>query len=95
MNSTSPPQLAEDAEDIAGRIEVRGIDYVPDDERHGRPTELFWIWLSANVTYLYFTLGRFVLLAGLTMWQAIALAATAATAPTRSRRHRSFAGSGR
>jgi purine-cytosine permease-like protein len=71
MNRTSPPQLAESAEDIAGRIEVRGIDYVPDEERHGKPTELFWIWLSANVTYLYFTLGGFVLLAGLTLWQAI------------------------
>lgn len=59
--------------DVAGRIEVRGIDYVPDDERHGRPVELFWVWLSANVTYLYFTLGGFVLLAGLTLWQALAV----------------------
>jgi nucleobase:cation symporter-1, NCS1 family len=58
--------------DVAGRVEVRGIDYVPDDERHGKPVELFWIWLSANVTYLYFTLGGFVLLAGLSLWQAIA-----------------------
>ncbi len=73
MNPTTPPQSRHADLDVAGRIEVRGIDYVPDDERHGKPRELFWIWLSANVTYLYFTLGGFVLLAGLSLWQSVAV----------------------
>src|SRR5882757_2003214 len=59
--------------DQAGRVEVRGIDHIPDDERHGRPRELFWVWFAANITYLYFLLGGFVLLLGLTLWQSIAV----------------------
>ncbi|MFE2915055.1 purine-cytosine permease family protein [Kitasatospora indigofera] len=57
----------------AGRIEVRGIDRVPDAERHGRPRDLFWVWFAANITYLYFLLGGFVLLTGLNLWQSIAV----------------------
>ncbi|MFI5610763.1 purine-cytosine permease family protein [Amycolatopsis sp. NPDC051903] len=55
----------------AGRIETRGIEHVPEGERHGKPRELFWIWLAANVTYLYFVLGGVVLMLGLNLWQAI------------------------
>jgi nucleobase:cation symporter-1, NCS1 family len=73
MDTTMPTQSQYAELDVAGRVEVRGIDYVPDEERHGKPRELFWIWLGANVTYLYFTLGGFVLLAGLSLWQAIAV----------------------
>lgn len=73
MNTTTSPQSHGVDRDVAGRVEVRGIDFVPEAERHGKPRELFWIWLGANVTYLYFTLGGFVLLAGLTLWQAIAV----------------------
>jgi purine-cytosine permease-like protein len=73
MEHSSLAPLDERAADVAGRVEVRGIDYIPAEERHGKPTELFWIWLGANVTYLYFTLGGFVLLAGLTLWQAVAV----------------------
>jgi hypothetical protein len=32
--------LHEPETDRAGHIEVRGIDVVPDSERHGRPSEL-------------------------------------------------------
>jgi purine-cytosine permease-like protein len=59
--------------DTAGRIEVRGIDHIPDAERHGRPRELFWVWLAANITYLYFLLGGAMLLLGLTVWQSVAV----------------------
>jgi NCS1 family nucleobase:cation symporter-1 len=59
--------------DVVGRVEVRGIDRIPEGERHGRPRELFWIWFGANIAYLYFTLGGFVILLGLTIWQSIAV----------------------
>ncbi|GHJ47406.1 allantoin permease [Catellatospora sp. TT07R-123] len=59
--------------DLPGRVETRGIDLVPDGERHGRPRELFWVWLSANITYLYFVLGGTMLLLGLSLWQALAV----------------------
>jgi NCS1 family nucleobase:cation symporter-1 len=34
----------------AGRIEAHGIDYIPDQERHGRPRELFAVWAASNMT---------------------------------------------
>ncbi|GAA5153330.1 cytosine permease [Pseudonocardia eucalypti] len=59
--------------DAFGRVEGRGIDYVPPAERHGRPRELFAIWASSNVNYLYLVLGGLLTLMGLTVWQGIAV----------------------
>lgn len=56
--------------DQFGRIESRGIDHVPAQERHGRPFELFWVWAASNVTYLYLLLGGLLVsLFGLDVWQ--------------------------
>ena len=33
--------------DEFGRIEVRGIDRIPEAERHGHPRELFMLWASS------------------------------------------------
>lgn len=57
----------------AGRVEVRGTDYIPDSERLGKPRELFWVWMSANVTYLYFVIGGILMLLGLSLWEALAI----------------------
>ncbi|MFV0452108.1 MAG: purine-cytosine permease family protein [Propioniciclava sp.] len=43
--------------DLVGTIETRGIDAVPEHERHGRPSELFWMWFGANMGVLGITLG--------------------------------------
>jgi purine-cytosine permease-like protein len=43
--------------DQFGRIEARGIDFVPPAERHGHARELFAVWTAPNVTYLYIVLG--------------------------------------
>lgn len=59
--------------DAFGRIEVRGIDYIPPAERHGKPRELFWVWAASNVTYLYVVLGGAMLMLGLSLWQALAV----------------------
>jgi NCS1 family nucleobase:cation symporter-1 len=67
--STATPEGA--GTDIPGRVEVRGIDVVPDSERHGQPRELFWIWLAANTSFIYILLGGLMIIIGLNIWQAI------------------------
>lgn len=57
--------------DRAGHIEQHGADYIPPSERHGRPRELFWVWMSANVIYLYFVIGGVLMLLGLSLWEAL------------------------
>ncbi len=59
--------------DAVGHIETRGIDYIPPAERHGKASSLFWVWMSANVIYLYFVLGGILILLGLPVWQALIL----------------------
>ena len=59
--------------DEFGRVEVHGIDYIPPSERHGKPRELFWVWTSVNVNYLYILLGGLLMVYGLTIWQALAV----------------------
>ena len=54
-------------------VEVHGIDYIPSQERHGRPFELFWVWMGSNVNYLSFVFGGLLILIGLTVWEAIAV----------------------
>ncbi|MFD9035277.1 purine-cytosine permease family protein [Streptomyces sp. NPDC059567] len=57
--------------DRAGRVEVHGIDHIPDAERHGRPRELFAIWAAANVNYLSLVIGGALVLMGLSLGQAL------------------------
>ncbi|MEU0987022.1 cytosine permease [Streptomyces sp. NPDC005953] len=56
-----------------GKIESRGIDRIPDDERHGHPRELVRIWAFASVNYLYIILGGLLIVFGLTVWQGLAV----------------------
>jgi nucleobase:cation symporter-1, NCS1 family len=56
--------------DCFGHVESRGVDFIPEDERHGGPRELFALWASANVTWLYVVLGGVVIGMGLTLAQA-------------------------
>ncbi|MEV6109501.1 cytosine permease [Streptomyces sp. NPDC051940] len=57
----------------AGRVEVHGIDRIPESERHGRPRQLFAIWAAANVNYLSLVIGGALVLMGLSLWQALAV----------------------
>ncbi|MFJ3903035.1 purine-cytosine permease family protein [Streptomyces sp. NPDC090025] len=71
------PASAPDADrtgvDRAGQVESRGIDCVPDDERHGSPRELFMIWAAPNVSYLSLVVGATLVLIGLPLGEALAL----------------------
>jgi purine-cytosine permease-like protein len=57
--------------DRFGRIEARGIDFIPPAERHGDARELFAVWAASNVTYLYIVLGGALIGLGLDVPQAI------------------------
>ncbi|MFI5647627.1 purine-cytosine permease family protein [Kitasatospora sp. NPDC051705] len=66
--SAAPPQPEK-----AGRVEVHGIDHIPEDERRGRARELFSVWAAANVNYLNLVVGGALVLAGLDLLQAFAV----------------------
>ncbi|MEU0412987.1 cytosine permease [Streptomyces griseorubiginosus] len=73
VHSGDPVRQGSAAVDAFGRIETRGIDRVPANERHGRPSELFAVWLSANAGYLYIVLGGTLSVLGLSVLQAFAV----------------------
>jgi len=51
----SPSSAA--ADDIAFRVEQRGLEPVPDELRHGHPRELFFIWAAALADFFSFFAG--------------------------------------
>ena len=60
------------AEDYAAfKVEQRGVELVPDDERPMRPSNLFWLWAGAlwNVEYLVY--GALIMSFGLSFGQAL------------------------
>ncbi|OON82182.1 purine-cytosine permease family protein [Streptomyces tsukubensis] len=58
-----------------GTVETRGIEPVPDRERHGRASQLFWTWFAANISLLGLPLGAsLVAFRGLNFWQAAIVA---------------------
>lgn len=69
--ATPAPAPATPTADRAGHVEQHGADVIPPSERHGRPRELFWVWMSANVIYLYFVIGGVLMLLGLSLWEAL------------------------
>lgn len=60
--------------DLVGHIEPHGIEVIPAGERHGRPSELFWVWFTSNFTFLYILFGGLLISLGLSLWQAFAVA---------------------
>jgi purine-cytosine permease-like protein len=71
MTSTTTPVV--NVADEVGHVEVKGIDFIDLDERHGRPRELFTLWFTSNLSYLYILFGGLLILFGLTLIQAIAV----------------------
>ncbi|MEU1676621.1 cytosine permease [Streptomyces roseifaciens] len=64
-----------------GAIETRGIEPVPDHERHGRVRELVPTWVAANISVLLLTMGAaLVVFNELNFWQVLIVAACAALA---------------
>src|ERR1700716_2703710 len=38
-------------------VEPGGIEYIPDSERHGKPLDLFWTWMSPNLEFATIYVG--------------------------------------
>jgi nucleobase:cation symporter-1, NCS1 family len=56
------------------RVERRGIEFIPLEERYGHPKRLFTIWFSTNLTILCLTVGTLGITAGLSLkWTLLAL----------------------
>lgn len=68
------PNRWEPDDDRVGSVEARGIELIPDSDRHGHPRELFPIWMTANLTVLYLFFGAILIELGLNIWQAVAAA---------------------
>ncbi|MFD3315339.1 purine-cytosine permease family protein [Streptomyces sp. NPDC058694] len=61
--------------DRVGTVETRGIEPVPDSERHGHAGQMFWTWFAANISILGLPLGAtLVAFRGLNIWQAVLVA---------------------
>ncbi|MFJ9774961.1 purine-cytosine permease family protein [Kitasatospora sp. NPDC101157] len=71
LSMPSPPSASQP--ERSGRVEVHGIDHIPETERRGRARELFSVWAAANVNYLNLVVGGALVLTGLSLWQAFAV----------------------
>jgi nucleobase:cation symporter-1, NCS1 family len=52
-------------------VESNGLNVIADEERKGRPSQLFWPWFGANVSVLGLSYGAFALGFGISFWQAV------------------------
>lgn len=57
--------------DSAKTPEARGIEIVPDSDRHGKPRDLFAVWAAPSISILSFTIGATLTLLGLEIWQSL------------------------
>lgn len=62
------------------RVELRGLEPVADDERHGRPSELFFIWAGALADFFSFLAGALLIALGLGVWDSIVVLVLGAVA---------------
>lgn len=59
------------AGDALFSVEQRGIDLVEAAERHGKPIDLFWMWMGTNLNVFYPVNGALAIYLGLSFSQAI------------------------
>src|SRR5260370_18116184 len=51
---------------------MNGINPIGQEQRHGKPTELFWIWFASNIGILGIVYGAGYLTGnGLNLWQGL------------------------
>ena len=69
-------------------VEPGGAEFIPLNERHGKPLQLFWTWTSPNFEFATVFVGVIgVAFFGLNFWQAL-LAIVIGTGSARSPRAR-------
>ncbi len=74
--SSAPPP----ADDTFLRVELRGLEPVPADARHGRPRELFFIWAGALSDFFSLFAGALLVSVGLGFVDAVGVLVLGATA---------------
>ncbi|ANS31938.1 NCS1 family transporter (plasmid) [Rhodococcus opacus] len=52
------------------KVEQHGIDYIPEDERRSRPSNLFVLLLGGSMTFGLFIIGWYPIAFGLSWWSA-------------------------
>jgi purine-cytosine permease-like protein len=57
--------------DRLGKIETRGIDYIPEEERHSRPRNIVWILTGGSITFSVIVIGWLPITFGLGWWSAV------------------------
>jgi NCS1 family nucleobase:cation symporter-1 len=62
------------AADRPWSVETAGIESVTEDHRHGTASELFWVWLGANIGVVGIIYGAILTTLGLNLWQGTAVA---------------------
>src|SRR5258708_25763931 len=70
-------QPLQPAADRVWSIELHGIEPIGDQERHGTPLELFWVWFAANLGILGIVYGGILATSGLNLWQSLLVALVA------------------
>jgi purine-cytosine permease-like protein len=50
-------------------VEANGINVIGEQERKGRPRQLFWPWFASNISVLGLSYGAYVLGFGISFWQ--------------------------
>ena len=55
-------------------VEKRSIDFIPENERYGKPGSLFYIWFGANMNITTIASGVLPVVIGLNLfWSAVAI----------------------
>jgi purine-cytosine permease-like protein len=57
--------------DEVGRIETRGVDYIPEAERHSRPRELAYVFFGTQLCFGIIVLGYLPVSFGLGWWGSV------------------------
>ena len=64
MSTTTTPATS------AFTVETNGINTIAENERKGKPRDLFWPWAAANVSVFGIAYGSYLLGFGVSFWQA-------------------------
>jgi NCS1 family nucleobase:cation symporter-1 len=62
--------IAREPKVSAFTVETNGINTIAENERKGRPRDLFWPWAAANVSVFGIAYGSYLLGFGVSFWQA-------------------------
>jgi len=57
--------------DQFGSVEIKGIELIAENERHGRASDLFWMWMGSNTNIFYPVNGALLIFFGLSFSQAV------------------------